>query len=340
MILTLAVLAYLLDWLLPLQTGPVHQAIAPAVLAAIIGGGSSLLSGLFGNKGKVQPQSEPKYYSPDALGIPKFNADGTPNPLYEFLSTGFIPGSGDPTTTRTSGGSTTLTSGDSTTTQKGSVRTSPFYIGQGQSVVDLLPSLLKGRVLEGGKIGRAEQSGVIGNILNQAGAVEEGLVNQLSTMGYLGSPVEAGAREALGRSKIGALANYQTTIPQMERQRANQDLQLVSDVLAQIFKGTLTESQNTSRTTSQGRSDTTSSSETTSQGPAQFSPSALNALIQNRVSNPMQPNVFDSLGGVGELMALLIGSGAFDQKKKTSSKANGDQSAQILDWIFSGTRNG
>ena len=340
-LIALSAAAYLLDWLLPLQTGPVDQAIAPALLAAIIGGGASLLGGLFGNKGKVQPQPEPKYYSPDQLGIPRFNADGTPNPLYQFLSTGFIPGSDQPTTTSVSGGSSTLTSGDSTTTQKGSVRTSPFYIGGGQGVVDLLPNLLKSRALEGGKIGRAEQSGVIGNILNQQSAVEEGLLNKLSSMGALGSPVEAGAREALGRGTIGALANYQTQIPSFERTRANQDLQLINDTLAQIFKGTLTESQSTARTLSQGRSDTTSSSESTTQGPAQFNPSALNLLIQNRVQNPLQPNAADSLGGLGDLLALLIGSGAFGSgsKKSTGSTTGAGLSSQLLDWIFSGKQN-
>lgn len=252
----------------------------------------------------------PRMPTPDQLGIPPTLPDGRPNPLYQFFQSGIVPFSGDPTRVDTTGSSTTKT--DSTTTSKGTSKTFPTYLPQAQGTVDMIPDFLNRRLLTGGKVSPAEKAGVYGEISNNANLAEKGLINQLASRGFMGSPVEAGAREGLMRGVLGATSKYETEIPGIEQQRGADDLGLVSNILQGLYKGGQTDMNNTSRTT--GVSDTSSSSSSLTTGPPGFQvPPGLFTPGQN----PPGP---DYMGDISQLIMMLWGMGAFDKKTSTPTR--------------------
>lgn len=278
-------------------------------------GGSWLLNNLFGNKDPEYTQLDPKlttpkYTSPDQMGIPQYLADGSVNPLWTFLSTGMQPGY--TTTSNTGGFSNTKSTSTTKTDSSGKSVTSPEYFHGSQGVLDALVPMMKQRLLTGGKVSGAEQMGVINSIMRDAGASEQALLNTLSERGVAGSPVEAGARASLGQGITQALAGYRTQIPGIERARGLENENQVAQLLANLFKGSKTVFDSTTKSKTDSLAETTYGSSTENIMPPMFNPNALNFGVQQPTLVPKQDNnIFNAIGDLGSLAMLFQGMGLF-----------------------------
>src|SRR5262245_38011539 len=147
--------------------------------------------GLFSWIGKLFKRPPPKWQMP--TGIPPTLPDGRPNPMWQWMQTGMIPGSDQPTTTNTqtsqSGSSSTFTDMLTTMFSKGQNVQKPVYFYGGEQILGKLRDDINKRLDMDQKVSRAEQMGVINSILEDTSAFEKGLTNKLSQQGALGSPL-------------------------------------------------------------------------------------------------------------------------------------------------------
>lgn len=276
---------------------------------------ASVLGGLFGkSKTKYEPVdpslTTPKYTSPDQMGVPQYLADGSVNPMWTFLSSGMMPGY--TTTSNTGGFSNTKSTSTTNTNTTGKSVTSPEYFHGSQGVLDALVPMMKQRLQTGGKVGTAEQMGVINQIMRDAGSLEGGLVNSLTERGVAGSPVEAGARAALGQGVTQALAGYRTQIPATERARGLENEQQVASLLANLFKGSKTVFDQQTKSKTDSLAETLYGSSTENITPPMFNPAAAGLNITQPTLVPQSnTNIFGKIGDLSSLMMMFQGMGLF-----------------------------
>jgi len=284
--------------------------MAAFILPALAG-----LGALFGSRQtKYKPLdpslTTPKYTSPEQMGVPQYLADGSINPLYTFLASGMVPGY--TTTSNTSGFSNTKSTSTTNTDTRGKSVTSPEYFHGSQGVLDALVPMMKQRLQTGGKVGTAEQMGVINSIMRDAGASENSMLNVLSERGVAGSPVEAGARSALGQAVTQALAGYRTQIPGIERARGLENENQVANLLANLFKGSKTVFDQQTKSKTDALAETTYGSSTENIIPPMFNPSALGLSVQSPTLVPQSStNAFGRIGDMASLMMMFQGMGLF-----------------------------
>lgn len=264
--------------------------------------GASMVTGalgsLFGNKGK-NTVSDPRYYSPDELGIPKGS------PMHSYLSTGIIPGSDQDRVTRTSGSNWSETNTDSSSSMW--QQSTPTYHYGSQSLVDMLPALMRGQMAQGGKISAAEKMGVINQLSRHSEQLKRGLESSARERGLgLSEPISTQIDASVGGAKMSALADYLTRIPQMERSRYNEDLGNVGSILANLFKGTSIKGGSSSRSTSRTTGGMSSRTVQEGQKGGVFDPSAVGYTVR-QTQGGGKPNFFDILGMAGATGAGLYG---------------------------------
>jgi hypothetical protein len=260
-----------------------------------------ILGSLFGGGG-------PQYRSPADLGIP-------PNsPLWQYLTTGILPGSDQPVTTNTWGSSVTDAISNTLTNVTGWRDTEPYYLPQAQPLANTLPKILQARVAQGGKVQPAEKAGVYKAIGRQADTLQRALDSRLIETGMYGSePIRAAVNASVGQGRLASTSDYLSRIPQIERDRYMQEIGGVSNVLKALYQGTRERYGSTTKSTTNSHSTTASrsTSETTKPGGV-FDPSVLSILLGQ------SPSIFDRLGGLSNLLLFLQAAGAFGGDDKDS----------------------
>lgn len=251
-----------------------------------------------------QSKVPPTFSTPAQAGIPQFLPDGSINPMWQWLTTGQVPFSDLPTTTRSSqsGASSTLT--DMLTKNFSNTTTKPKYFYGGEDVLGDIRKDLLTRLETPDKVGVGEQMGVINSILGDSEAVAKGARNRLSASGAAGGPQEAGVEEALSRGNLSSIAAFRTAIPSIERARGIEDVNLAGNLLQGLFKGSETTTTGQSRTTGTQNTDWNSIAESIVQGPPRFDPSGLGFLKNDTITTP------STFSQIAQLLALLFGSGA------------------------------
>ena len=162
---------------------------------------------------------------------------------------------GPQTETGTSFGNST-TSGSSRTVSDQSFRNNPFVTAEYKAMEGRLKDLINGRLNAPETVTQAEKAAQIRNI-NAASAGALASIRNLAGHGISAQQIAAaGAPVQVGRA--GAIGNYLATLPDIERNRRNQDLQLGQGLVGQFGLG--------QEGTSHGVSTTNSNQSTASSG--------------------------------------------------------------------------
>lgn len=284
----LIVLAGLLDYLAPLNTGPTVLALDPLTL---ILGGLGIFNWL--NKGGKN-KNQGTAIQP-----------GTP--LYDYLTTGMIPGGGGG-----GGSSTSTTRQNMLETRNLNTTTMPQIAPEYQTLQGLLRGIMEGRLRNPQGLPPGMEALGIQNINQGFTGARSALENRLSSSGQYGSPGPTAAAFAnLEGQRAQGINQYRLSLPTLARQFQDQDINMAA-MLNQVFGlGQSQTQRGTIRT--QGTSTTQGSSGGGGGGP-RFDPSGPLTYLQMQQQQANQPGFLDQLL---PLLGLLLGSGGLSGGRST-----------------------
>lgn len=264
---------WLLDQAFPLHTGA-SLALAPWVIPAIISG-ASLLPSLFG-------------------GGPKKTIYEKGSPMYDYLTTGMLPGRGG-------------SSSSSTSTTVSDMSSFPFFTEEFKGLGDMVRKVAENRLRNPTSLPAGFEATGVRNINNTYEGALQGVIDKLSTMGQLGSPGNPAAVAGSDRARAGDIASFRTNVPLLERQARTEDTNLAAQILESFGKGTRQKGKTTTTTKSSGGGG----------GPT-FDPSG---LLANEARNN-QPSAFgQGFNSLLSTLGFLYGSGAFGNTGGASGKS-------------------
>lgn len=273
----------------------IHLSPLVLPLAALIGGIAwflpvlaSLAAGLIGSK--TQPKG------------PKMPPVGSP--MYDYLTTGMIPGSEQ----GGGGGSSSESTTNFGQTQTTDMSTFPFITDQYKGIEGLLRARVMDRLLQGSSLPVGYEEQGIADINKTYDATNRGVSNQLLNMGLMDSKgPTATALSTVGAARAGDIGRFRTQLPLQERQMANEDMNLSAQIMDLFGKGQRT--KGTVKTSGSSTTSAHSSSSGGGHGPV-FDPSAWDKLQQYQPKSKL-PSFFNNMLGT---LGLFAGSGAFGGK--------------------------
>jgi hypothetical protein len=255
----------------------------PFPLLPVIAGGASLLSGLFGNKAKSNQAKEQadlynnwlKQYQQTGQGLFNQAQAGGWNP--------FGPQTSTSTSSTTGGGST-------------SFKNNPFITENYKPLDELMRGIMTGRLSGGSSLPAGYASNAARAINESYEGADTAARNLAARRGLSGEQSYAVASPA-SRARAGALADMRGNLPLLERQMQNEDIGITQGLQSAFGTG------------QEGRSNTSSWSNTSGSQTNPFSASDLSALM--RVLAPPSPQQGSQTGtsgvatGLDSLGALL-----------------------------------
>lgn len=208
-----------------------------------------LFDWLFGSKPKTPPWAQSLLNSP------------MPQPYMDYLRTGMIPEQNS----SSGSSSSSLTNSSSNTRGQSQTTSAPFITNEWLGMINPVRSIVYNR-LQDGSLPQAYRAEGLRNIGQAGSASRASMAQNLLSRGLFGR--EAGSEAALASDQAGQQASFLNSLPLLQRQLQDQDLQMATNLTSLFGRGMRTDQRSQSQTNS--RSQTDSSSAGWSNTPSQF----------------------------------------------------------------------
>jgi hypothetical protein len=213
----------------------------------------------------------------------------------------------DQTTDSTHSG-TSSTTGDygSTTTSLQDVL--PFLTNGSGGLGELMRGTIENRLKSGSGLPAGYEQQGIRAVNDSMAGVNTSIQDKLSSAGILGGPGEAALTAIAENARGGKIADFRSSLPLVQRQLQNEDLNLASMLTNMFGKGTRTQGTSTTRGYQNSLTNTSGSNRSVQSGGV---PPGLLARV-NQPYVPRPQGVGEGLfASMPQLAMFLYGSGAF-----------------------------